>query len=223
MTPRKKKNSAKVNLIFSLVFHSVLIGALFFFAAREGLLGKQLKTIAVTLAPKEKPPEKPKEKPPEPKAEPPKEEAPKVAAIPQPARIPPPTAAPASTAPPAVAPPAASLPSFNFSDGAKAVESSSNPVTIYKGFIEFALRSKWVRPDQVDDTGFVAEVELEISPAGAILASQLKKGSGDARWDDSVKKVLAQTKSLSRPPPKGFPGKFLVRFDTQTETEEIIQ
>lgn len=38
---RKKSNSSKINLIISAVFHSVLIGLIFYFAAKEGLLGKQ--------------------------------------------------------------------------------------------------------------------------------------------------------------------------------------
>ena len=68
---RKRKNSARLNLVVSFVFHAAIIAALAFLAAREGYLGKQLKTIAITMAPKEKPPEKPKEeKPPEPKPEP---------------------------------------------------------------------------------------------------------------------------------------------------------
>ena len=57
--PRKEKNSSKVNLIISVVFHAVLVLVLFYFAAREGLLGKKLKKIAVQMI-KEKPPEKPK-------------------------------------------------------------------------------------------------------------------------------------------------------------------
>ncbi|NBV23951.1 MAG: hypothetical protein EBS05_18785, partial [Proteobacteria bacterium] len=64
--PRRKRNSTKVNLIFSLIFHVLIIALLFFFAAREGMLGQKLKTIAVQMAPKEKPPEKkPEEKKPE--------------------------------------------------------------------------------------------------------------------------------------------------------------
>ena len=58
--PRKARNSSKVNLIISFVFHAVLVLVLFYFAAREGLLGKKLNTIAVQMI-KEKPPEKPKE------------------------------------------------------------------------------------------------------------------------------------------------------------------
>ena len=74
--PRKKRNSSKVNLMISFTFHAVLVLALFYFAARQGLLGKQLKKISIEMV-KEKPPEKPKE-PEKPKVEPPKVELPKV-------------------------------------------------------------------------------------------------------------------------------------------------
>ena len=70
MIERKKRNSSKVNLIVSVVFHTLAIGAVFFFAAREGMLGKKLKQLTVTMVPKEKKPEPPKEKPPEPKPDP---------------------------------------------------------------------------------------------------------------------------------------------------------
>ncbi len=221
MITRKKKDSTKINLVFSLIFHALIVVALFYFAAREGMLGKKLKTIAVTLSKKPKEPEKPKEKEPEPKVEPPKQDLPKTAPIPRAA--PPVQAAAAPPAAPSVAPPAAALPAFNFSDGAKAVETSSNPVTIYKGYVEFTLRSRWARPEMTDDTNFVAEVELAIDPAGAVTAANWQKGSGNNRWDDSVRKVLSLTKNIGRPPPKGFPAKFKVRFDVQTETEEVVQ
>src|SRR6266404_6906017 len=112
LSKRKKQNSARVNLIISLVFHSVLISALFFFAAREGLLGKQLKKIAITMVPKEKPPEKPKE--PEPKPQPAEPETPQPAQTPQTAQLPKAIEAPppASAIASAVAPPAAVVPSF---------------------------------------------------------------------------------------------------------------
>ena len=67
--PKKKKNSSKVNLTISAVFHGLLILALVYFAAREGYLGKKIKEITVYKVEKEKPPEKPPEK----KTEPPKE------------------------------------------------------------------------------------------------------------------------------------------------------
>src|SRR5215813_5863414 len=139
MIPRKKRNSSKVNLIISVVFHSVLVLAVFYFAAREGMLGKRLKQLAVTMV-KEKPPEPPKPKPAEPKPEVPKPEASPKPAIPPPVETvaaPPPSAG----AVPAVAPPAVALPSFNFSDGAKEVESISDPNSVYKALIEDAVRS----------------------------------------------------------------------------------
>ncbi len=226
MNQRRKRNSSKINLIISAVFHSALILAIFFFAAREGMLGKRLKTLAVTMAPKEKKPEPPKEKPVQPKVEQPKPvETPKLAALPPPpaqtAAPPPP---PMAEAPAAAAPPAVSLPSFEFSDGAKEVQTVSDPNAIYKGLVETALRSHWNRPENINDEAYVAEVELNIDPRGQVTSSHWVRGSGDRRWDDSVKSAVAATKALSRPPPKNFPSKFLARFDVETSrSEEVIQ
>src|SRR5450755_1598159 len=103
--PRKTKNSSRVNLMISFAFHAVLVLVLFYFAAREGLLGKKLNKIAVQMI-KEKPPEKPKPEPPKiepPKIEPPKTEAPKIAEAPK-------VQAPPVAAPPVVAPANSELP-----------------------------------------------------------------------------------------------------------------
>jgi len=219
--PRKKRNSSKVNLVISAVFHSIIIAALFYFAAREGLLGKQLKKIAITMTPKEKPAEKPKEPEAKPEEPPKVEEAPKMA---QPASVTPPLSAPppAIATAPAVAPPATALPSFEFGGG-KVVETSSNPHAIYKRQVENALRSRWNRPEDIADESYVAEVEVEIDSTGAISASEWKHGSGDARWDNSVKKAIAGTTTVGHAPPKGFPSRFLVRFDVQNATEPLLQ
>jgi len=48
-------------------------------------------------------------------------------------------------------------------------------------------------------------------------------GSGDARWDNSVKSAVAQVKAISKPPPKNFPDKFVVRFDVETAPVEGLQ
>ena len=225
--PRKKRNSAKTNLVLSAIFHSLVIGGLFFFAAREGLLGQKLKTIAVQMAPKEKPPEKKpvEKKPEEPKAEPAKvAETPKLAPprVVEVARVAPPSTAPNTAPPPVIAPPAMDVGGFNFTDdSAKTVQSSSDPVVIYKGLVEYALRSKWTRPVGVDDLTFVAEVDVAIDPAGKLTGVEWRKGSGDNRWDESVKQALKQTAAFNRPPPKNFPARVLVRFDTQQESEPI--
>ena len=199
---RKKSNSSKINLTISFIFHGLLILVVFFFAAREGLVGKKLKQLAVTMVPKEKKPEPAKEKPADPKPETAKtDQAPKMAV-----------------------PAAASLPAFEFSDGAKAVETISDPNGLYKALIEHTLRSRWNRPEDIADEAYVAEVELNVDAKGRVTDYRWLKGSGDKRWDDSVKAVVAQTKTISRPPPKGFPQQFPVRFDVETSrTEPVIQ
>jgi TonB family protein len=211
---RTKRNSSKVNLIISVVFHSVLVAVIFYFAAREGMLGKKLKQLAVTMV-KEKPPEPPKPKQEEPKPETPKVDAPKPVIPPpvQTAAAPPPSATQVA---PAVAPPTVSLPSFDFSDGAKEVSTVSDPTGIYKALIEHAVRSHWSRPEDLMDEKFVAEVEFTLDNKGVITASRWMSGSGDARWDNSVKTAVAQVKSIGKAPPKGFPPTFVVRFDVET-------
>ena len=49
---RKVKNSGKVNLAISFAFHAILVVVLFYFAAREGLLGKKLEKISVEIVKK---------------------------------------------------------------------------------------------------------------------------------------------------------------------------
>ncbi len=218
---RKKRNSSKVNLMISFIFHALIVLTMFYFAARQGLLGKQLKKIAVEMV-KEKPPEKPKE-PEKPKVEPPKLETPKMVEPPKAmeearAAAPPPSA----VAPPAVAPPAAELPAFEF-EGGKTVETSSDPVQLYKGYVEYALRSKWQRPDDIADDKYVAEVAVSVDRKGQISDPTWQKGSGDRRWDDSVRQALATVKHLDRPPPTNFPARVTVRFDVQEETAAISQ
>jgi TonB C terminal len=214
--PRKKRNSSKVNLLVSFIFHAILVLVLVYFAARQGLLGKQLKKISIQMV-KEKPPEKPKEPPKvePPKIEPPKVETPKVVEAPK-------TVQPVAAAPPMVAPPAAELPSFEF-DGGKAVVSSFDPVQLYKGYMEYALRQKWNRPDNMADDDFFAEVAVSVSPEGEISNPDFVRGSGDANWDDSVRQVFADVKSIGRSPPTNFPSRVTIRFDVQEESEPILQ
>jgi hypothetical protein len=215
--PRKPRNSSKVNLLISFIFHAALVLVLLYFAARQGLLGKQLKKISIEMV-KEKPPEKPKEPP---KVEPPKiVEAPKVT-TPKIVEVPK-VQAPPTAAPPTVAPPAAELPSFEF-EGGKTVETSSDPVQLYKGYMEYALRQKWNRPENVTDDSYTAEVEVGVDRNGRISNPTWLKGSGDAKWDDSVKQVFQIVKNIDRPPPTNFPPRVTIRFDVQEDTESILQ
>ncbi|HEY3855818.1 MAG TPA: TonB C-terminal domain-containing protein [Verrucomicrobiae bacterium] len=213
---RKKRNSPKVNLVISLVFHGAIMGVLLYFAAREGLLGKQIKKIAVEMV-KEKPPEKPKEpeKPKVAKIDVPKVEAPKVVET---AKIEPPketaVAPPPASVAPAVAPPAAELPAFAF-EGGKAVVSSSDPIQLYKGLLESSLRFNWDRPKGEDDHTYMAEIEVAVDSKGDISDPVWKKSSGHKKWDESVRASIMSTAKVSRPPPKNFPARVVVRFDVE--------
>jgi|SRR5882724_6447733 len=220
--PRKKRNSSKVNLLISLTFHALIVLVGFYFAARGGLLGKQLKKIAVEMV-KEKPPEKPKE-PEKPKVELPKPETPKeMPKVEVPKMVEAPKlAAPPSTAPPTVAPPAAELPAFDFAGG-KAVESSANPVDLYKGLLQFAFTAKWNKPEDLTDDKYVAEVQVSISREGQISNPQWLKSSGDTKWDNSVRRAIASVTSMDHAPPTNFPPRVVIRFDVQEQTESAFQ
>ena len=221
MTPqaptRKKRNSSKVNLLISFVFHTTIVLVLIYVAAREGFLGKQIQKISVEMIkekppPKPKPPEKPKVEPPnlvekKPVKQPKVTEAPKTA--------PPPAA-------PTVAPPAAELPSFTFGGG-RTVESSSDPVQLYKGLLEYAFRSKWDRPQNMHDDDYVAEVRIDVGRNGRISDPVLIRGSGNTRWDDSVRQAVAEVTKMDSAPPTNFPPQVVIRFDVQQEAEPVLQ
>jgi outer membrane biosynthesis protein TonB len=214
--PRRKRNSSKVNLLISFVFHAALVVVLLYFAARSGIIGHKLQKIAVQLIKEKKPEEKPKPPPP-PKIEPPKLAAPKPAPAPkvEEAKAPPPSQ-------PVVAPPATVLPSFDFGGG-RAVDTSSDPVQIYKGALEYAFRSRWDRPDNIDDEKFVDEIQVEVNRDGQISDPQWQKSSGNTTWDESVRKAIQAVTSMDRPPPTNFPPKVVIRFDVQDESESILQ
>ena len=205
--------------MISFALHALVVAVALYFAARQGLLGKQLKKISIEMV-KEKPPEKPKE-PEKPKVEPPKVES--LKAVEKPRVVDEAKAAPPPvTAPPSVAPPSAEMPSFEF-EGGKAVETSSDPVHLYQSYMEYTLRSKWNRPDNIADDSYVAEVEVSVDRAGQISKPEWKKGSGDKPWDDSVKQVFKVVNNMDRPPPTNFPSRVMVRFDVQEESEPISQ
>jgi outer membrane biosynthesis protein TonB len=213
---RQKRNSSKVNLTISAVFHALLIGALIYFAAREGYLGKKIKEITVYKVKEEKPPEPPPVK----KAEPPKE-------VPKPVEEPPklveaPKVAAPVAAPPVAAPPANDVQDFTFNDGAKAVNTESDPVQLYKGYIEYELRSKWNRPEDMADADYAVEVAVNVDPQGNLNEDKWLKGSGNPKWDASVKAVFDEVKLIDRRPPTNFPPKVVIRFDTEAEATEPV-
>ena len=106
-----------------------------------------------------------------------------------------------------------------FDDGGKTVQTEKDPAALYRSFVEFSLRSRWNRPTDIADAHYVAEVEIAVDAAGHISAPRWKRKSGDARWDASVLDAIAQTKTLDRPPPAGFPARLTVRFDVIQSAE----
>lgn len=210
--PKKPKNTPKSNLIISAIFHGLLVALLFYFAAREGLIGKKLQKIAVEMV-KEKKPEPPKPKPEPPKVEPPKVQPPKEV---EPPKVEAPKTAPA-VAPPVVAPPASEISDFSFSDGAKMVNSESNPVQLYKGYMEYVLRQAWNRPDNMNDDKYVAEVKVHVDKQGRLSQMDWLEGSGNSKWDDSVRQVFKEVHVIDRRPPTNFPPVVTIRFDVQEE------
>jgi TonB family protein len=220
MFERKKRNSSKVNLVISIVFHTILIGGGLYFAARNGLLGQKLKAIAVQVVPKDKKPEPPKEKTPEPKVQQVKAEDMEKAAAAQPRAA---AAAAPEDAQATVAPATVDAASFNFNDGAHDVVDAKDPITGYKGLVETTLRSHWNRPEDLEDEKFAVDVELTIDSKGTVQDYQWLEGTGNSRWDDSVKAALAKTKTINHAPPKGFPGTVRVRFDVGSAPANEVQ
>jgi protein TonB len=214
---KKKKNSSKVNLTISFIFHGLLVVALLYLAARQGYLGKKAKEITVFKVKEEKPPPPP---PPPKVVEPPKEVAKPVVEPPKEveAKAPPPPAAA-----PLVAPPSTEIPDFVFNDGAKAVTTETDPVQLYKGYIEYVLRSKWNRPDNMADDAYVAEVAVNVQKDGTISESKWISGSGNNAWDQSVRDVFQIVTQIDRRPPTNFPPNIVIKFDVEEETEPVFQ
>ena len=209
---RRKRNSPKVNLIVSVVLHVIILGLGFFCAAKEGLMGNTMKTITADILEKAK---KAEVKKPDTKTEEAKQEEVKRAVAEVKAVKAAVAAAGPTTAPPP--PPAAAVteapPPVMVSDMVFGDVVTTDPIVSYKNQVETVFRNKWNRPADIDDANFVAEVELAVDAGGKVTGYDWKAGSGNARWDNSVKQALANLQSINRPPPKGFPDKFLVRFD----------
>lgn len=213
MASNYEKAAARSSMMIALVLHAIAIAVFFVWAAKTGRLETVLRRFDIVATPKKKEPEPAKEKKSDEMVKAPETAKPTPAPVADntPARA---IAPPPVDAPPSVAPPAASVADFSFSDGAKAVESSTNaPVLYYKNLIEYTVRANWEQPPDIQDNSSIAEAELDIDSKGNISKRELVKPSGDKRWDDSVRKALAATKQINRPPPNGFPPKIIVRFD----------
>jgi hypothetical protein len=62
---------------------------------------------------------------------------------------------------PGAAAPVAKAFGFEFNDGAREVQ-TGDANTVYKAMVEHALRSRWDRPEDINDETFAAEIELTV-------------------------------------------------------------
>jgi hypothetical protein len=49
-----------------------------------------------------------------------------------------------------------------------------------------------------------------------------QKGSGNDKWDQSVKDVFKVVQNIDRHPPTNFPPQVIIRFDVEQETEPVM-
>jgi len=199
------KHDTKRNLFIAAAIHVLVIGIAVFFASREGMLGKKFQQFSVVLVPKPKTEEVEKKPstPPPIKAPEVKSPSPAIKDTPQIPKMSEPTIAPAPT----------EVPSINFSGGAKDVIESSDPIQLYKSYIERYIHSQWKTPDNEDK---VTDVEITIDEHGNILSSVWTPIPKDS-WDTSIIDVFKKVNKFPSPPPKNFPHHFTMRFDTTME------
>jgi TonB family protein len=89
--------------------------------------------------------------------------------------------------------------------------------------LEYAFHSKWDRPQNLHDDDYIAEVRVTVDRQGHINDVEWLKGSGNTRWDDSVRQAVAAVKKMDNPPPTNFPPNVVIRFYVQQETEPVLQ
>ena len=204
----KDKRSFKKRFVAIVVIaHVIVVGLLLFLASKEGILGTKMQSLTVSLVPKEKI-EIPK----------PRSVEEKKIEIPQPIipKIEVPTEQPVAkidNVAPAIAPPPSEEASIQFSDGAKEVITSSDPIQLYKAYVEGYLKVQWNRPEKIDGE---VQTHISIDNNGKILSTKLQIGS-NSQWNQSIIDLFSKVNSFPKPPPKGFPLTFDIRFDTIEE------
>jgi TonB family protein len=88
--------------------------------------------------------------------------------------------------------------------------------------MEQVFRSKWNRPQNMNDDHYAVEIQVSVQPNGQISNVQWKKGSGNIVWDESVRQAIASVKSMDSLPPTNFPPYVNIRFDVQEDTEPVL-
>ena len=115
------------------------------------------------------------------------------------------------------APVVASMPTFEFSAG-KTVYAESDPVQLYKGYMEYVLRSQWQRSVDSTNNSCFGSIMLNVDKQGNLSRGEWLDGSGDTNWFQSVVNTVNQVATMDRRPPTNFPSTIAVRFDANRVT-----
>lgn len=219
---RHKHKKSKTSLVISIVVHVAVVGLVTWVAARQGILGKQIKEMVAVPVEEPKKPEE-TEKPKETKNEPPKQEDPR----PQEVQHQAPVVAPVvdATPPPADVPPP-DAPAINGEaeiviEAPNAGATVTDPIKAYQSLVQSVYLRVWDKPDGMDDSSLSVDADVRLSPGGEVISSKLSRGSGDSKWDKSVAKALERVKEVGRALPPNFPNAFTVRFDTYSEAVPV--
>lgn len=96
---------------------------------------------------------------------------------------------------------------------------SGTPMTqemLYLELVRQTLYRAWNQPTQIGIAGLVANVELSLSPDGAVAGSRLAGGSGNSTMDESVMRAV---RSVRRIP--GLPAEFTLSHRRLTVAFEL--
>jgi TonB family protein len=94
---------------------------------------------------------------------------------------------------------------------------------LYKGLLEYAFRSKWDRPRNLHDDDYTAEVRVTVDREGRSRNVKWLEGSGNTRWDNSVRQAVSAVKKMDAASPTNFPPNVIIRFDVQPEAQPVLQ
>ncbi len=218
---RHKHRQSKTSIIVSVVFHVVIVTLVAWLAARKGMFGEKVqKEIEAMEQEAKKPdPEKPKEQP-KPEVVKVEDAKPTVTPTTTPVPVTDPTPLPGNVPPAVDAPNASDVPEM-FIPAAPTGPVITDKIERYRAVIQGAYLAVWDKPPGPDDANYAADVEISVDSRGRISDPKFIKGSGDSKWDATVKDALAKVKEVGEAPPDKFPQRFTVRFDTITDTVPV--
>lgn len=218
---RHKHRQSRTSIIVSVVFHVVVVTLVAWLAARKGMFGEGVKKEieALEQETKKPEPEKPKEQP-KPEVAKVEDAKPTITPTTTPAPVTDPTPSPSNVPPAVDAPEAADAPEM-FIPAAPTGPVITDKIERYRAVIQGAYLAVWDKPPGPDDANYAADVEISVDSRGRISDPKFIKGSGDTKWDATVKDALAKVKEIGEAPPDKFPQRFTVRFDTVTDTVPV--